>query len=62
MADMPSDDEFESLIRGMPLFDMASISASVSRPTIALMFGSQFAEKQLARRLYKQFAAVLAPD
>ena len=54
MADMPSDDEFQSLIRGTPVFDMGSISASVSRPTIALMFGTQFAEKRLARRLYKQ--------
>jgi hypothetical protein len=51
---MPSDDEFQSLIRGTPVFDMGSISASVSRPTIALMFGTQFAEKRLARRLYRQ--------
>jgi GTP-binding protein EngB required for normal cell division len=54
VADMPSDDEFQSLIRGTPVFDMGSISASVSRTTIALMFGTQFAEKRLARRLYKQ--------
>jgi hypothetical protein len=54
VADMPSDVEFQSLIRGTPVFDMSSISASVSRPTIALKFGTQFAEKRLARRLYKQ--------
>jgi GTP-binding protein EngB required for normal cell division len=52
VADMPNDDEFQSLIRGTPVFDMGSISASVSRPTIALMFGKQYAERRLARRLF----------
>jgi hypothetical protein len=54
IADTPSEDEFQSLVRGTPVFDAGSISAPVSRPTFALMFGKQFAERRLARRLYKQ--------
>ena len=54
IADMPGDDEFRSLVRGTPVFEMGSISASISRPTIALLFGTRFAEKRLAHRLYKQ--------
>ena len=54
IADMPSDDEFQSLVRGTPVFDMDSISAAVSRPKIALLFGTQFAERRLARRLFNQ--------
>lgn len=54
IADKPSEDEFQSLVRGTPVFGAGSISAAVSRPTFALMFGKQFAERRLARRLYKQ--------
>jgi GTP-binding protein EngB required for normal cell division len=55
IGDMPGDEEFQSLVRGTPVFDTRLVSASVSRPTIALLFGTQFAEKRLARRLYKQW-------
>jgi GTP-binding protein EngB required for normal cell division len=54
IVDMCGEDEFQSLIRGTPVFDLGSISPHVSRPTIALLFRPQFAEKRLARRLYKQ--------
>lgn len=54
LADMPGDGEFQSLVRGTPVFDMGPVSAAVSRPTIALWFGTRFAEKRLARQLYKQ--------
>ena len=54
IADIPSEDEFQSLIRGTPVFEIGSLSAAVSRPTLALLFGTQFAEKRLARQLYKQ--------
>lgn len=54
IADMPSDDEFQLLVRGTPFFDPGSVSAAVSRPTIALMLGKRFAERRLASRLYRQ--------
>lgn len=54
IADKPSKEEFQSLVRGTPVFDAGSISASVSASTFALQFGKQFAERRLARWLYKQ--------
>ena len=54
IGDMPGDEEFQSLVRGTPVFDARSVSASASRPTIALLFGTQFAKRRLAKGLYKQ--------
>jgi GTP-binding protein EngB required for normal cell division len=54
IADMPSEDEFQSLVRGTPVFDPCSVSAPVSRPTFAAMLGKRFAERRLASQLYKQ--------
>ena len=59
IADAPGDDEFQSLVRGAPVFDPGLISASTSRPTIALMFGRRFAEKRLASRLYEQLGEMM---
>ena len=55
--DMPGDEEFQSLVRGTPVFDPDPVSARESRPTIALMLGTRFAERRLARQLYKQLGA-----
>jgi GTP-binding protein EngB required for normal cell division len=55
ISDAPGDYEFQSLVRGAPVFDLGSINASVSRPT--LMLGKQLAEKRLARRLYRALGA-----
>jgi GTP-binding protein EngB required for normal cell division len=54
IADMPSDDEFTSLVRGTPVFDPGANSARVSRPRISLIFGKQYAERRLARRLFNE--------
>lgn len=54
IADMPSDDEFPSLVRGTPVFDPGANSARVSRPKIALIFGKQYAERRVARRLFNE--------
>src|SRR5580658_1119987 len=54
IMDVPGDEEFQSLVRGTPVFDPGSVSAPEYRPTIALMLGTRFAERRLARRLYKQ--------
>jgi hypothetical protein len=54
IADMPSDDEFPSLVRGTPVFDPGAHSARVARPKIALIFGKQYAERRLARRLFNE--------
>jgi GTP-binding protein EngB required for normal cell division len=54
IADMPSDDEFPSLVRGTPVFDPGANAVRISRPKIALVFGKQYAERRLARRLFNQ--------
>ncbi len=54
IADIPGEDEFQSLVRGMPVFDPGSVSAPISRPTITAMLGKRFAEKRLASRLHKR--------
>jgi GTP-binding protein EngB required for normal cell division len=54
IADMPSDAEFTSLVRGTPVFDPGAHSARVSRRKIAFIFGKRYAERRLARRLFNQ--------
>jgi GTP-binding protein EngB required for normal cell division len=55
IADIPSDDEFQSFVRGTPVFDPGSIDSPVSRPTISMILGKRFAERRLANRLYRRF-------
>src|ERR1700683_51311 len=55
IADIPSDDEFQSFVRGTPIFDLGSIGSPISRATISLVLGKRFAERRLANRLYRQF-------
>jgi hypothetical protein len=57
ITDVPTDDEFQSLVRGMPVFDPGPLNAPISRPTLSLFLGKRLAEKRLARRLYVEFGA-----
>ncbi len=54
LADAPNDDEFQSVIRGAPLFDPQPFKIEVSRPAISGLLGHRFAERQLARRISRQ--------
>jgi hypothetical protein len=60
IADVPGDDEFQSLVRGMPVFDPGPLNAPISRPPLSLFLGKRLAEKRLARRLYRDFGATAA--
>lgn len=51
IADMPSEDEFQSLVRGAPLFDGGPVGISVSRPVLAGLLGRRSAEGRLAKKL-----------
>ncbi len=55
IADMPSDDEFQSFVCGTPIFDLGSIGSAMSRATISMVLGKRFAERRLANQLYRQF-------
>jgi GTP-binding protein EngB required for normal cell division len=59
VRDVPSDEEFQSVVRGMPAFDPGSLNLSVSRPTLARLFGRRVATKQLARRLSRELGVAL---
>ncbi len=59
ISDAPGDDEFHSLLRGTPVFDPGTISASVSRRALAGLFGRQSAEKRLARKIRQQMGEFL---
>jgi len=51
---VPGDDEFQSVIRGAPLFDPQSFTISISRPSFSRLFGHHFAERQVAKRIESQ--------
>jgi len=48
------DDEFQSVIRGAPIFDPQPFTISMSRPSFSLLFGHHFAERQVAKRIESQ--------
>jgi hypothetical protein len=59
IADVPGEDEFQSLVRGAPIFDPGLLVASVARPRFSGLFGRRFAEKQLAKRLHRELGEAL---
>ncbi len=54
LPDEPAEGEFQTVIRGMPVFDAVAPSIVVSRPTVAALFGRRFAENQIARQVSQQ--------
>ncbi|MGC2331048.1 MAG: hypothetical protein WA581_06325, partial [Candidatus Acidiferrales bacterium] len=52
--DVPSEGEFQSVIRGTPVFEPPSFSIVVSRPALAGLLGSRAAGRQLARQISRQ--------
>jgi GTP-binding protein EngB required for normal cell division len=59
IAVMPGEDEFQSLVRGAPIFDPGSLNASTVRPRFSALFGRRFAEKRLARQLHQKLGGAL---
>ena len=60
IADLPTEDEFQSLVRGTPVFDGGALRLSISRPAAAAWFGRQFAEARLANRLQRDLGESLS--
>jgi hypothetical protein len=56
---IPGEEEFQSLVRGTPIFDPGSLNASTVRPRFSALFGRRFAEKWLARRLHEELGTAL---
>jgi GTP-binding protein EngB required for normal cell division len=54
LVDTPGDDEFQSVIRGTPVFDPQPFTIAISRPSISSLMGRRFAERQVARQIERQ--------
>jgi GTP-binding protein EngB required for normal cell division len=59
IADVPGEDEFQSLVRATPIFDPGLLITAVARPRFSALFGRRFAEKRLAKRLHQELGEVL---
>jgi GTP-binding protein EngB required for normal cell division len=54
LAHVPGGDEFQSVIRGTPVFDPQPFAITISRPTFSGLLGRRFAERQVARHITRQ--------
>jgi hypothetical protein len=54
LAHAPGEGEFQSVIRSTPIFDPQPFTIVVSRPSISILLGRHFAERQLAKRIERQ--------
>jgi GTP-binding protein EngB required for normal cell division len=54
LANTPSDEEFQSVIRGTPVFDPQPFAITISRPSFSILMGRRFAERQVARQIERQ--------
>ncbi len=60
MKDGPSEEEFSSLLREMPAFDLGEVRFSMNRPSLVLWFGRGVSESMVANRLTKAIAPQLS--
>jgi hypothetical protein len=61
IADMPGDDEFPSLVRGMPVFDPGTIPVTALKSSYAALLGKRFEEEQMVRDIRKQLRGSFEP-
>jgi len=54
MSDAPGEDEFQSVIRGSPVFELPTFGIKVSRPTLAGLFGRKAVEQSVANQISRQ--------
>jgi GTP-binding protein EngB required for normal cell division len=51
MSDMPAEEEFASVLREMPVFDLGQLSFSLRRPTLLTLVGRKMSESFVTKRL-----------
>jgi len=61
VTDVPGDDEFLSLVRGMPGFDPATIHVTVPKSTFSTLLGRQFGKNPMAERIRRQLGESFEP-
>jgi GTP-binding protein EngB required for normal cell division len=54
LAHIPDDDEFQSVIRGTPVFDPQPFTITISHPTFSGFLGRRFAERRVTRQIARQ--------
>ena len=54
VADAPTDDEFTSLVREMPVLEIENLQVTMRRPVLASLLGQRLAASILAHRLEKE--------
>lgn len=54
LVHIPEADEFQSIIRGTPVFDPQPFSIAISRSSFSVLLGRQFEEWQVARKITRQ--------
>lgn len=54
IPDAPGEDEFQSLIRGAPVFESVSFTMAISRPKLAGLLGKKAAERSVGRQISRQ--------
>jgi GTP-binding protein EngB required for normal cell division len=57
IPDAPGEDEFQSLVRGAPVFESPSFTMTLSRPTFVRLLGQRAAERSLGRQISRQLPA-----
>jgi GTP-binding protein EngB required for normal cell division len=60
VPDRPTDDEFLQLVRDLPVFEAPAVTLRVTKPSLALLFGKQFAKGQLLGTLKQQIGKQLS--
>jgi GTP-binding protein EngB required for normal cell division len=61
ISDIPGEDEFPSLIRGMPVFDPGTIHVNAPRSAFGALLGKRVEEEQLARQIRQQIGRSFEP-
>jgi GTP-binding protein EngB required for normal cell division len=54
ISDAPGQDEFQSLVRGTPIFEAPRSGMQLKRPSVARSFGRNAAEQSLAKQISRQ--------
>lgn len=60
LQDVPNEGEFDSVIRGTPVFESSALRVSVSRPVLASLLGRRIAKYQVARKISRQIGQPLS--
>jgi GTP-binding protein EngB required for normal cell division len=54
LSDAPGEGEFQSVVRGSPVFEAPSFEMQLSRPSLARVFGRNAVEQSIAKKISRQ--------